>query len=140
MGLFRQFLKRFIWTIASTLFLPWNYIASTLLFALGKESLEDRSIHCPVLCLWSLAPFGKEKGTCTLELCNVPNPKPMCLTSSIKHRRSGYFILNLRFNRNNQHQLPFKKETIKHPRSKQFFQLNDFIFHQILVIFTEIIT
>lgn len=124
MGLFRQFLKRFIWTIASTLFLPWNYIASTLLFALGKDSLEDRSIHCPVLCLWSLVPFGKEKGTCTLELCNVPNPKPMCLVSSIKRQRSvkescpyrsnqsGYFILNMRFNRNNQHQLPFKKETI----------------------------
>lgn len=52
MGLFRQFLKGdilicFIWTIASTLFLPWNYIASTLFFALGKESLEDRDVNCP---------------------------------------------------------------------------------------------
>lgn len=54
MGLFRQFLKGdilicFIWTIASTLFLPWNYIASTLFFALGKESLEDRDVNCPAL-------------------------------------------------------------------------------------------
>lgn len=43
MGLFRQFLKGdilicFIWTIASTLF-----------FALGKESLEDRDVNCPAL-------------------------------------------------------------------------------------------
>lgn len=87
MGLFRQFLKSdtlicFIWTVAYALLLPPHCLVSTLLFALGKESLEDGGgggnrpgCDCDD---WQV------QRTVYFRVTKCPQPKAPCFISSIK--------------------------------------------------------